>query len=203
MVFTRLSTALLATVALASPLLAQDEGGLQLGVYAGAVSPIADLGQVAYPVSGGLGHRHFKNGLNFGGNATYWLDGSLGLRLDGAFATSTVVEPLIGCLPECETGWNKIFLNADIMLRASSGSLKPFAYFGGGLAKMSEKGTGRKANRPTAHVGAGLGFSPAGSALGFFGEAGLVVYDFDQTKFSFYDKVQTDLALKVGISFTL
>ena len=205
MVFSRFSTAfVLAAAVLAGPLAAQDRQ-FQLGVYGGAVAPISDLGQVPYPLGGGaVAVRHFKKGINLGGNASYWLDTNLGVRLDGTYATSTVVEPLVGCLPECETGWTKLFLSGDIVLRAGGdGSVKPFGYFGGGMAKLSEKGTGRKATRPTGRVGGGLNVTPANSTLGFFGELGLMVYDFDQTKFTFYDKVQTDLALKVGVSVGL
>jgi hypothetical protein len=123
--------------------------------------------------------------------------------VDGTYSKATVVEPLVGCLPECSTGWTKMFASADIMLRASNSGLVPFGYFGAGIARMSESGSGRKATRPTARVGAGVNFAPAKSPLGFVGEVGLMVYDFDQTKFTFYDKVQTDLAVKVGISYGL
>jgi hypothetical protein len=153
---------------------------------------------------GAVGYRHFKKGVSFGANVSYWLDNNLGLRVDGTYAKSTVVEPLVGCLPECETGWNKMFLSGDIVLRAPTASgMTPFGYFGAGIAQMKESGTGRTAKRPTARVGGGLNYTPANGVLGFFAEVGLMVYDFDQTKFTFYDKVQTDLALKAGISFGL
>ncbi len=204
MVLSKFSTAFaLATALLVGPLAAQDHK-IQLGVYAGGVDPVSPLGQVAYPLGGGaVGYRHFTKGVTFGANGSYWLDNNLGLRVDAGYAGSKAVQPLVGCLPECKTSWTKIFLGGDIMLRAPTASgLTPFGYFGGGVAMMSEK-AGRQAKRPTARVGGGLNFTPANSALGFFGELGLVVYDFDQTRFTFYDRVQTDLALKVGVSYGL
>ena len=194
---------LFAAAAFTGPLAGQ-EHKVQLAVYGGGVAPLAQLGQVAYPLGGGAtGTRHFKKGASFGANASLWLDNNLGLRADGNFVKSTVVEPLVGCLPECERGWNKIFFSGDIMLRGGSSGLYPFGYFGGGIVKMSESGSGRKATRPTARVGGGLNYTPAGGALGFFGELGLLVYDFDQTRFTFYDKVQTDVGVKLGVSFGL
>jgi hypothetical protein len=193
---------LFSAAVLAGPLAAQ-EHKIQLGVYGGGVAPLAELGQVNYPLGGGaVGYRHFKKGVSFGANALLWLDNNLGLRADGNFVTSKVVEPFVGCLPDCERGWNKIFFSGDIVLRGSPSGLSPFGYFGGGIVKMSESGYGRKATRPTARVGVGLNYTPSG-ALGFFGELGLMVYDFDQKQFTFYDKVQTDVGIKLGVSLGL
>ncbi|MSR05710.1 MAG: hypothetical protein EXR93_01365 [Gemmatimonadetes bacterium] len=186
---------------LAAPLAAQDHR-VQIAGYAGAMAPLSELGQVAYPITGGTAVRRFSGGVSFGANATFWLDDNLGLRADGSFAGYKVTEPRVGCLPECTTAWTKLFFGGDIMLRRPTEmGLAPYAYFGAGVAKMSESGSVRKASRPHARVGAGLNYTPAKGALGFFGELGLIVYDFDQTKFTFYDRVQTDLALRAGVSF--
>lgn len=209
MVFSRFATAVvLASGVLAGSLSAQEKK-LQLAAFGGLASPMAELGQVGYPDgAGGLLYRKFKGGVNFGANATYWVDTNLGLRVDGTYAGAKVVEPFRAAAAGSplellhETSWTKMFLSVDLVLRAAGDGLKPYAYFGGGVAKMSESG-GRKASRPTANVGAGLKFTPANGMLGFFAEGGLFVYDFDQTKFTFYDKVQEDLSIRAGISIGL
>jgi hypothetical protein len=177
---------------LAAPLAAQDYNRVQIHGYGGFAAPLADLQQTWYP--DGSGNLLC---VSFGAGLTYWLDQNLGVRVDGAYVGSKVVSP------ESNASWTKLFVGGDIVLRAlSEGGLAPFGYFGLGQARMSESGTARKANRVAGRFGAGLSFT-RGSGLGFFGEAGLLVYDFDQTRFSFFDKVQTDLQLKAGITFGL
>jgi len=198
--------AVVLTVMSAAPLAAQDHK-VQIAGFAGAVAPLSQLGQVPYALtSGGTDTRHFDGGISFGGNVTYWLDDNLGLRADGSFAGQKVVEPLAVCIAgacvNAETSWSKIFFGGDLMLRRPTAmGLTPFAFFGAGIASMKESGTGRKASRPVGRVGGGLNYTPANGALGFFAETILMVYDFDQTKFTWYDKVQTDLSVRGGVSF--
>jgi opacity protein-like surface antigen len=188
--------ALIAT--LAAPLAAQDQR-LQFIGYGGFNAPLADLQQTWYPDgSGNLLYRQFKSGINAGAGVTYWLDQNLGVRLDGSYVTSKVVSP------ESNASWSKIHIGGDIVLRAGSGSgISPYGYLGLGQVRMSESGTSRKANRAVARFGTGLAIGRAGAPLGFFGEAALLIYDFDQTIFPFFDKVQTDLALRAGLSFAV
>ena len=180
----------------ASPAAAQEESRTQIHAFGGFALPLADLGQVYYPVPGGVEYRHFKSGINFGAGFTYWLDRNLGVRIEGSYVGSKVVSP------ESSASWKKLFFGGDIVLRAlTAGGINPYAYFGLGQARMDESGSSRTANRANARIGAGLNFAKESGGLGFFGEAGLLVYDFEQTLFPFYDKVQTDLALKAGVTF--
>jgi hypothetical protein len=190
------AVALLAT--LSAPLAAQDQR-LQFIGYGGFNAPLADLQQTWYPDgSGNLLYRQFKSGINAGAGVTYWLDPNLGVRLDASFVGSKVVSP------ESNASWSKIHVGGDIVLRSGAGSsISPYGFLGLGQVRMSESGTSRKANRAVARFGAGLSFARSGAPLGFFGEAALLAYDFDQRFFPFFDKVQTDLALRVGVSLAV
>jgi hypothetical protein len=192
-------TALVLASGLLAGSVAAQEHHLQLHGYAGAVTPLANLQQNYYPDgSGGVLYRHFKGGLNFGGGVSYWLDDHLGLRADASFTKADVVSPAA----EGTGAFKKIFLGGDILLRAP-GTVTPYGYFGVGAVRMDESGPRYPTTtRAVGRVGGGLGFTPSGP-LGFFIEAGLMAYDFDQTLFPFYDKVQTDVAWKAGISFAL
>lgn len=192
----RLALVLAGTAVLATPAAAQ-ESRMQLHGFGGFALPMADLGQVYYPLGGGaVGYRHFKSGVSFGAGLTYWLDRNLGLRVEGTYVGSKVVSP------ESNASWKKLFFGGDVVLRAvTEGGLNPYAYFGLGQARMAESGTARDANRANGRIGGGLNFAKEGGGLGFFAEAGLLIYDFEQTLFPFFDKVQTDLVLKAGVTF--
>jgi len=186
---------------IATPLAAQDHR-FQVYGHAGAVTPLANLQQTSYPSGGSQVFRHFSGGVQFGAGVFLWLDDNLGLRGEGTYAGAKVSSP------ESNASWSKIFLGGDIVLRSAAYGLAPFGYFGFGIARLDESGSRTDAigviptaTRPAGRFGGGLNFTPEGGVLGFFAEASLLVYDFNQTRFPFYDKVQTDVAWKGGISF--
>ena len=203
MYLNRLSTLLFLTAVIAAPLAAQDRR-ITAYAFGGGIMPLADLQQTAYPGPGGTQlHRQFSSGIDLGAGAFLWLDDNLGLRVEASYAGSKVASP------ESDSSWTKIFFGGDIVLRSRPSGLAPFAYFGVGAVKMDESGSRADAvgvipatTRPVGRLGAGLGFRADDSMLGFFAEAALLVYDFNQTRFPFYDKVQTDVAGKVGVSFS-
>lgn len=197
----RISVGVVAVAALiANPLSAQDHR-FQVYAHAGALMPLANLQQT--PLTGNSGtFRHFTGGIDIGAGAFVWLDNNLGLRAEASYAGAKVSSP------ESNEAWTKIFFGGDVVIRAAQSGLSPFGYFGLGAVRMDESGSRTDAigvipttTRPVGRFGAGLNFTPESGALGIFAEASLLAYDFNQTRFPFYDKVQTDVAWKAGISF--
>lgn len=200
----RFSTALsLVATLIGAPLAAQDHRFSLYG-FGGAVVPLADLQQTAYPGPGGAQlYRQFSGGIDIGGGAFLWLDNNLGIRGEASYVGSKVTSP------ESNLKWMKIFFGGDIVLRSRPSGLAPYAYFGLGAVRMDEAGARTDAlgvipatTRPVGRFGTGLHFAQEGALLGFFAEAALLVYDFNQTRFPFYDKVQADVAGKAGVTLS-
>ncbi|MBI4420188.1 MAG: hypothetical protein HY560_05125 [Gemmatimonadetes bacterium] len=201
------ATAMLAAfAALSSPAIAQD-GRVQIFGYGGAMAPLASLDVD--------GFREFKAGIDLGLGIAFWLDQNVGVRVDGSFATSKMQcatipgptgAPVNACYPdESGASWKKLFLGADLLLRGvTARGLNPYAYLGVGGGRLDEAGERiPTATRPTARFGAGLGYAPPGGTLGFLFETGLLIYDFKQTIYPFYNQIQIDAAFRAGVSFTL
>lgn len=193
----------LATALIGAPLSAQDRRLTAYG-FGGAIIPMANLQQTTYPDGAGNNlFRQFSGGIDIGGGVFLWLDNNLGIRGEASYAGSKVTSP------ESNAKWTKIFFGGDIVLRSGASGLAPYAYFGLGAVRMDEAGARVDAvgvipttTRPVGRFGTGLHFGQEGGLLGFFAEAALLVYDFNQTRFPFYDKVQTDVAGKVGVTLS-
>lgn len=193
----------LASSLTAAPLAAQDQR-VTAYVFGGGIMPLANLQQTTYPGPGGTQlYRQFSSGIGLGAGLYLWLDNNLGLRGEASYASSKVSSP------ESDAKWAKMFFGGDIVLRSGGSGLAPFAYFGLGVVRMDESGSRTDAvgvipvtTRPSARVGAGLNYRPDGAPLGFFAEVAFLAYDFNQTRFPFYDKVQTDVAGKVGVTLS-
>lgn len=200
---TKSSTLFLLAAALTSAPLAAQDHRVTAYAFGGGIIPLANLQQTTYPGPGGTNlYRQFSSGIDVGAGVYLWLDNNLGLRGEASYAGSKVTSP------ESNEKWTKIFFGGDIVLRSGGSGLAPFAYFGLGAVQMNEAGDRvdgvgviPTTTRPVARVGTGLNYRPDGAPLGFFAEVALLAYDFNQTRFPFYDKVQTDVAGKVGVTF--
>ncbi|MBI4501199.1 MAG: hypothetical protein HY700_08560 [Gemmatimonadetes bacterium] len=178
---------------------------MQIFGYGGAVTPLTNLDVE--------GFRQFKAGIDLGAAVAFWLDQNLGVRLDGNFATSkmqcaTIPGPTGALVNACYTqesgaSWKKLFLGVDLMLRGvTAGGLNPYGFLGLGAGRLDESGQRiPTATRPTARFGAGLGYMRSNAPLGFFAETLLLVYDFKQTVYPFYNNVQVDAVWRAGVSF--
>jgi len=188
---------LLMVLAAAFPLAAQNDHGIEVSVFVGGNKPLQDLNTVPSAT--------FKTGIGAGAGVAVILDKNLALRLDGSFAKSDITSGNLGNAL-VSNSWSRIMIGADFVLRfPMENGITPYFTTGGGAVMFKEGSTGslqgRSPTRAAGRFGAGLKF-PIGDKLGIFGQANAWVYDFNQSQFTYFTKVQVDMALTAGVSFT-